>query len=58
MKKYRIRNALVMREYLMSHNCVDCGESDVRVLEFDHVGDDKVKNVGDLLRTRSQPGKI
>jgi hypothetical protein len=48
MKKYRIRNALVMREYLMSHSCVDCGESDVRVLESDHVGDDKVENVGTL----------
>jgi ribose 5-phosphate isomerase RpiB len=48
MKKYRVRNAQVMREYLNGHPCVDCGESDVRVLEFDHVGNAKLENVATL----------
>jgi hypothetical protein len=36
-------------EYLLSNPCVDCGESDPRVLEFDHQRD-KSGNVADFLR--------
>ena len=35
-------------DHLNTHACVDCGESDPRVLEFDHQGD-KEHNVSDLL---------
>lgn len=37
-------------EYLSSHPCVDCGEQDITVLEFDHTGTEpKVANVSRLV---------
>lgn len=32
----RLKNTILILEYLKVHPCVDCGEKDVLVLEFDH----------------------
>ena len=44
----RDRNREIIRAYLIEHPCVDCGEDDIVVLQFDHQGD-KVANVSYLV---------
>ena len=44
-KRIREKNKERIQNYLLGHPCVDCGESDLIVLEFDHVRDVKVKDV-------------
>ena len=36
-RRYRVRNRTLVIEHLRSHPCVDCGESDPMILEFDHI---------------------
>ena len=37
-------------DFLKENPCVDCGNSDIRVLEFDHVRGEKKDGVGALVR--------
>lgn len=46
-KKIRERNGKYVLEFLSKNPCVDCGETDPIVLEFDHQKD-KHKNIADL----------
>lgn len=42
-KKLRIsENREFLREILESNPCVDCGESDIRILDFDHIKGKKI----------------
>ena len=44
-KNYKSRNRQIVIDYLKTHPCIDCGNSDIRVLEFDHVRGDKLGNI-------------
>lgn len=49
-KKSRRRNGLFVQEFLKGRSCVDCGEADPIVLEFDHVDPDtKDQGVANLV---------
>lgn len=50
-KRYNLRNREYIRNYLSHHSCVDCGNSDIRVLEFDHVTGDKFYDIGNMKRS-------
>src|SRR5688572_619467 len=43
------RNRDFIRQYKMTHPCVDCGESRWQVLDFDHLGTDKKYNVANMV---------
>jgi ribosomal protein S27E len=50
-KEYRHRKRWYVYNYLQSHPCIDCGESDHVVLEFDHVRGEKVKSISKMVAT-------
>lgn len=65
--KTRKRNNLLrsdifnyIKQYLLDNPCIDCGESDIVVLEFDHKGGDfiKIDAVSKLIRHRISIDKI
>lgn len=56
-KEVRHRNRQVVWEYLKSHPCVDCGETDPILLEFDHQRD-KVETVSVIAGNGSPVKKI
>lgn len=49
-KRYRLMVRAKLFDYLLSKSCVDCGEKDPIVLEFDHRDlKDKFKSIANML---------
>jgi hypothetical protein len=55
----RLRVNTYLRDFLFKHPCVDCGEKDITVLEFDHTGKlPKFKAVSGMVRFQYSLEKI
>lgn len=53
------RNRDYVYDYLKTHPCVDCGESDIIVLQFDHNDDvNKVGSISKLIRKRMSQASL
>jgi hypothetical protein len=48
-RRYRDRNRRLMQAFLCGKGCVDCGEQDPLVLEFDHVSGEKQGNISEMV---------
>ncbi len=48
-QKSQVRAAVFIQEYLSSRSCIDCGESDMTVLTFDHVKGEKKYFISDMI---------
>ena len=53
-----VANRALVAEYLLAHPCVDCGETDRAVLEFDHVRGVKVGDVSAMVKAGYPWAKI
>jgi transcription elongation factor Elf1 len=47
---YTDRNRRIVLAHLRAHPCIDCGEHDIVVLDFDHVSGQKHGNISRLIR--------
>jgi hypothetical protein len=52
--RYRLRNRKVVLDFLRSHPCIDCGETDLNVLDFDHVESQNKREEISLLSRRGR----
>ncbi len=49
--RHRNRNRSKVIDHLLNHPCVDCGETDIRVLDFDHIFQpEKYSDISKMLR--------
>ena len=52
-RRLALERTKYLLEYFRAHPCTDCGEGDPVVLEFDHIGEDKLFDIAQSLPYRS-----
>lgn len=52
-EQVRTENKQKLFDYLSNQTCVDCGNTDIRVLEFDHISGEKLENISRMLENSS-----
>ena len=57
-KELKTRNKNFVRGFLLEHPCVDCGEPDPVVLDFDHIKGEKNFNISDGVRMMLSLNKL
>jgi len=50
-ERMRVQNQAQIALYLLKHPCVDCGENDIVVLQFDHVRGKKKYDISKMIGT-------
>lgn len=56
-REQRRKAAQFVWDFLLEHPCIDCGEKDPIVLEFDHIGD-KYKTISKMISNSSSLNSI
>lgn len=56
-EKSRKRNKIFAYQYLETHPCIDCGEDDIEVLEFDHIKEKK-QGVSKLINSTTSISRL
>jgi hypothetical protein len=54
-ERVRAENKRKLYGYLSTHPCVDCGQTDIRCLEFDHVHGEKSEDISRMLQNLPWP---
>lgn len=57
-KRLRRKNKAIVYKYLASRCCIDCGLDDWRVLEFDHIENNKTANIASLMQSASSKNML
>lgn len=57
-KARKLKARLFVYTYLLQHPCVDCGNDDIDVLDFDHVRGEKYKTINTMIKERDSIVKL
>lgn len=48
-EKQKTKLKAIVKDYLLNHPCIDCGESRLPCLDFDHVSGEKIRDISKMV---------